>query len=146
MAVRREMPTQPESANEKKRLFCFIIWMKMPITTNEAEPSSSPFKNPIRISLNINPSFCIAEMSSSIRTRMVTASDWVPTLPAMSRIIDWKQIRSAIRSTIGSKMPTTEETPMPRKSSSTSHGRRFFKLCNSGSCRSSSEVRPASFA
>ena len=29
--------------------------MKMPITTNEAEPSSSPFKNPIRISLEYKP-------------------------------------------------------------------------------------------
>ena len=77
---------------------------------------------------------------------MVTASDWVPTLPAISSTSDWKQMTMGSTATTDSKMPTTDETPMPRNSSTMSHGRRFLMLTAAGSRRSSSEVRPPSLA
>ena len=48
--------------------------------------------------------------------------------------------------TTDSIAPTTEETSIPRNSSAISHGRRFFTLSNTFSFRSSSPVRPPSFA
>ena len=77
---------------------------------------------------------------------MVTASDWVPTLPAMSSTMDWKQMTMGSTATTDSNAPTTEETSIPRKSRATSQGRRFFTLSKTPSFRSSSLVRPPSFA
>ena len=88
--------------------------------------------------MEIRCSFSDMGRASSVSTRMVTASDWVPTLPAISRISDWKQIRMAIWATICSNMPTTLDTNMPRNSRITSQGRRFFMLSRRGSSRSSS--------
>ena len=77
---------------------------------------------------------------------MVTASDWVPTLPAMSSTRDWKQMTMGSTDTTDSNMPTTDETPIPRNSSAMSQGRRFRMLTVVGSRRSSSEVSPPSLA
>ena len=64
----------------------------------------------------------------------------------MSSTSDWKQMTMGSTATTDSKTPTTEDTPMPRNSSTISHGRRFFMLTNTDSRRSSSEVRPPSLA
>lgn len=77
---------------------------------------------------------------------MVTASDWVPTLPAISSTMDWKQMTMGRTATTDSKTPTTEDTSIPRKSRAISHGRRFLTLSNTPSFRSSSLVRPPNFA
>ena len=70
----------------------------------------------------------------------------VPTLPAMSRIRDWKHMRRVSWLTTCSNPPTTEDTTMPRPSSIRSQGRRFLMLSFKGSFKSSSAVRPANFA
>ena len=64
----------------------------------------------------------------------------------MSSTSDWKQITIGSAAATDSNIPTTEDTAIPRNSSAISHGRRFFMLTVTGSFRSSSEVRPASFA
>lgn len=38
---------------------------------------------------------------------------------------DWKQMTMGSTATTDSKTPTTEDTPMPRNSSTISHGKRF---------------------
>ena len=83
---------------------------------------------------------------SSTSTRMVTASDWVPTLPAISSTMDWKQMTMGSTATTDSNAPTTEDTIIPRNSRAISQGRRFFTLWNTPSFRSSSLVKPPSFA
>ena len=83
---------------------------------------------------------------SSISTRMVTARDWVPTFPDISNISDWNAMISVSCATTFSNAPTTTDTSSPSSSRAKSQGRRFFTLCFSGSFRSSSAVRPASFA
>lgn len=68
----------------------------------------------ILASFKIRPSFCFAFKFSSISTRIVTASDCVPTLPAISSTIDWKQMTTGKTATTASNMPTTEETNIPK--------------------------------
>ena len=58
---------------------------------------------------------------------MVTASDWVPTLLAISSTMDWKQMTTG-STTTDSNAPTTEETSIPRNSSD--QPRRRFALSN----------------
>ena len=48
--------------------------------------------------------------------------------------------------TTDSNAPTTEETSIPRNSRATSQGSRFFTLWNTPSFKSSSLVKPPSFA
>ena len=112
----------------------------------ERTPKITPLEKPIRISFHTSSSFCLPVRDSSIRTRMVTARDWVPTLPAMSRIRDWKHMMMVSWLTTCSNTPTTEDTTMPRPSSIRSQGRRFLMLSFKGSFKSSSAVRPANFA
>ena len=114
--------------------------------TSDNMPRISPLIRPTRPSLNTSSNFCLAVRSSSMRTRIVTASDCVPTFPAISSISDWKHITIVSWATTVSNIPTTDETTSPRPRSIISHGRRFLILCFSGSCKSSSEVRPASMA
>ena len=83
---------------------------------------------PILTSFQTRASLVLKVISSSIRTRIVTAKDWVPTFPAISRIRDWKQTRMATLDTIPSNIPTTLDTNMPRNRRAISHGRRFFML------------------
>ena len=114
------------------------------MSTKDSIPSNAPLQRPIRISLNTSSSFCLPVRDSSIRTRMVTARDCVPTFPAMSNIRDWKAMMMGSWVTTFSKTPTTEDTTIPRPRRTISHGIRFFILSFSGSFRSSSAVRPAS--
>ena len=109
-------------------------------------PRREPLQKPTFISLATSRSLSAPLRFSSISTRMVTARDWVPTFPAMSRIRDWKQMTTGRMATTPSKAPTTEETPMPRNSRMISHGRRFLMLSLVDSFRSSSADKPASFA
>ena len=109
-------------------------------------PRLAPLMKPIFISLKRRDNFFLALKVSSISTRIVTASDCVPTLPAMSRTSDWKHITIGRTATTDSNIPTTDETAIPRNSSIISQGRRFLILTRVGSLKSSSEVRPASFA
>ena len=97
----------------------------------ERIPRKSPFRNPTFISFKTRLNFCFAVSVSSTRTRMVTARDWVPTFPAISRIRDWKHITMGSTATTVSNTPTTEDTAMPRNSRMISHGRRFF---DTGGC------------
>ena len=107
----------------------------------ERIPRKSPFRNPTFISFKTRLNFCFAVSVSSTRTRMVTARDWVPTFPAISRIRDWKHITMGSTATTVSNTPTTEDTAMPRNSRMISHGRRFLILVDVFSCRSSSAVK-----
>ena len=43
---------------------------------------------PVSYTHLISVSFCFPEVCLSMSTRMATARDWVPTLPAISRISD----------------------------------------------------------
>ena len=64
---------------------------------------------------------------------MVTARDWVPTLPAMSRMSDWKATMIVSPAATASKRPTTLDTTSPRPSSTRSQGRRLTMLIARGS-------------
>ncbi len=82
---------------------------------------------------------------SSIRTRIVTASDWVPTFPAMSSTRDWKAdynrkySHNMLKDTYnrGNDHPKEQQDDEPWGD---------VMLCAVVSLRSSSAVRPASFA
>ena len=88
--------------------------------TKEKRPITRPFKPPTPISFPTKVIFCFAVRRSSIKTRMVTARDCVPTLPDISRIRDWKAMIMVSCATTVSKRPTTVDTTRPRKSSKTS--------------------------
>ena len=143
MASSREIPMQPDTAEAVIRSRPRNSQIYRPISTKDASPSSRPLAEPMRTSLTTSPNFCRKVRFSSISTRMVTASDWVPTLPAMSRMSDWKHMISVSCDTTCSNAPTTVDTKRPSPSSANSQGRRFCMLCFSGSVRSSSAVRPA---
>ena len=64
-----------------------------PEATRAIAPTIIPLRKPTRISLNTSFSDVFASRSSSLSTRIVTASDCVPTLPAIPSIIDWKKTR-----------------------------------------------------
>ena len=140
------MPMQAETENANIMVFPLNKKMKSPMTAKDRTPSRRPLQKPMRISLKTSCNFCFPVRDSSIRTRMVTARDWVPTFPAISRIRDWKVMMIGRVVTTCSKIPTTEETSMPRPSRMISHGRRFFILSFNGSFKSSSAVRPANIA
>ena len=146
IASSREEPMQADTAKAKIRVLPLNNQIYNPISTKDISPSTPPLHRPIRISLKTSSSFCLPVRDSSISTRIVTASDWVPTLPAISRISDWKHMMIGRLVTTFSKIPTTEETTMPSPRRMISHGIRFFILSLRGSLRSSSAVRPASFA
>ena len=120
--------------------------MYNPIRIKDRKPRRLPLHRPILISFHTSSSFCFPVRDSSMRTRIVTASDCVPTLPAISRISDWKHIIIGSAVTTFSKIPTTEETTIPSPRRIINHGIRFFMLSFNGSFKSSSAVRPASFA
>ena len=103
----------------------------------------TPFKNATRVSLKIKLKVRFAFISSTLSVLTVTASDCVPTLPAIPRISDWKLTISGSSCTIPSKRPTTAETISPKNKSTASHGILFATLLNTGSLISSSEVRAA---
>ena len=84
--------------------------MYSPISTKDASPSNRPLAEPMRTSLTTSPNFCRKVRFSSIKTRMVTARDWVPTLPAISRMRDWKHIISVSWDMTCSNAPTTVDT------------------------------------
>ena len=109
-------------------------------------PKMRPLQSPTLTSLTTSWNFWPALRFSSIKTRMVTARDCVPTLPDMSRMSDWNAMMSVSWATTRSKTPTTLETMTPSASRTSSHGRRFCMLSRSVSWRSSSAVRPASLA
>ena len=146
MATSSDTPTQPEIRKADAHTYPLKKWMYTPRKASAIRPRHPPLSRPTRISLPSSASSSFRLRFSSISTRMVTASDWVPTFPAMSSTSDWKQMTMGSTATTDSKTPTTEDTPMPRNSSTISHGRRFFMLTNTGSRRSSSEVRPPSLA
>ena len=116
------------------------------MTRHENRPMMKPLAAPVRVSLKTRYSFWFQVSSSSVSTRRLTARDWVPTLPDMSRIRDWKAATMVSFATTGSKIPTTLETPMARNRSTQSQGMRFFTLRKSVSFRSSWADRPASLA
>ena len=88
-----------------------------PIAPKDSSPSSRPFIRPTRASLPTSASFCRGLTSSSISTRMVTASDCVPTFPAMSSTSDWKQMMTVRCVTTRSNSPTTarDHEPEPQQ-------------------------------
>ena len=145
IAAMSAMPMQPETPNAmsaaspRSRRYA-------PMSANEAAPRIAPFISPTRASFQTSFRFCAPVVSLSIRTRIVTASDCVPTLPAISSTSDWKHTMSVSCATTPSKRPTTLETTIPSPSSTSSHGRRLRTLCTSVSLRSSSAERPASRA
>ena len=140
------MPVHSETENAIMTVCPFSATRYSPMHTTDNVPRIRPFTRPTRASLPIRNSFCLPLICSSISTRMVTARDCVPTLPAMSRISDWKLTISVRCATTCSNMPTTLETTSPRPSRTISQGRRFPMLLFSGSFRSSSADRPASLA
>ena len=146
MAIISASPTQPEMTNACGAGFCLKIHTYSPIKINASVPRNSPFNRPTLISLMTRWTFCFPVRFSSTRTRMVTARDWVPTFPAISRIKDWKHITTGITATTVSKMPTTEDTPRPSIRRIISQGSLFFILSLVVSSKSSSAVKPASFA
>ena len=137
---------QPDTAYANTSVFPLNSQIYRPISTKDKMPSTPPLQRPIFISFSTSSSFCLPVSDSSIRTRIVTARDCVPTFPAMSRISDWKHIIIGRFVTTFSNIPTTEETTIPNPKRMISHGILFFILSFNGSCRSSSAVRPASFA
>ena len=146
IAAINENPTQPEITNAWTTGLPFSSQIYSPIKINAMIPRNNPLKNPTFISLNTSPTFSPAVRFSSINTRMVTASDCVPTFPAISRINDWKHMTMGSTATTVSNTPTTVDTASPRNSRITSHGSLFFILSVVVSSRSSSAVKPANFA
>ena len=140
------VPVQNDTEKAKAAAAPFAAIRYSPIAPKDSSPSSRPFIRPTRASLPTSASFCRGLTSSSISTRMVTASDCVPTLPAMSSTSDWKQMMTVRCVTTRSNSPTTLETTSPSPSRITSHGRRLATLRRSGSSRSSPADRPPSFA
>ena len=120
--------------------------MYTPKNTSAMIARLAPFKKPIFISLNNKAIFFLPDRFSSINTRIVTAKDCVPTFPAISSTRDWKQITIGNTATIDSNIPTTEDTAIPKNNNAINHGSLFFILTIVGSFKSSSSVKPASFA
>ena len=139
-------PMQADTAKPKPGVMPFAKITYRPINTKDRTPRINPLHKPTLASLSTRPSFCLPSRFSSISTRIVTARDWVPTFPAISRTRDWKQMTMVSWATTPSNSPTTLETTRPRPSRMISQGRRFFTLWRIGSFNSSSEARPASFA
>ena len=142
----KAIPVQADTENDSVAGSAFIKNRYAPISTKESEPSISPLAKPTRASLNIRRSFCGASSVSSIRERIVTARDCVPTLPAIPRIKDWKETIMGRASTTFSKAPTTADTASPINRRAISQGTLFFKLAKRVSSGSSSALKAASFA
>ena len=118
----------------------------MPITTNEAEPSSSPFKKSDSHFLEYKSQLLHrgdvlihqdtdgdsqrlgADIACHVEDHRLEADKKGDTVNDRFENTDYR----------GNAHAEEEQQHQPRET--------FFKLCNSGSCRSSSEVRPASFA
>ena len=145
MAKTMAMPRQPETEKEKATAFPFSRRYP-PMAPKDSTPSSSPFTRPTRISFQTSSAFSFRPICVSISTRIATARDWVPTLPAISSTRDWKHMMMGSCATMDSNSPTVEETPSPITSSAHNQGIRFRTLWRIGSARSSSEDRPASLA
>ena len=64
----------------------------------------------------------------------------------MSSMRDWKLTIMVSCAIMPSNRPTTPDTTMPSTINMSSQGRRFLMLCIVGSFRSSSAVKPPSFA
>ena len=124
----RENPIQEEIAMAICSGWCLKKYRYAPIPTKENKPITRPFNPPTPISFPTKVIFCFAVRRSSIRTRMVTARDWVPTFPDISRISDWKAMIMVSCATTVSKRPTTVETTRPRKREGHDNG----KLCYHG--------------
>ena len=139
-------PTHPATARAYIIYSCLKSIMYPVMNMSAIAPRISPLASPTLISLKISLIFCANEICSSISTRIVTASDCVPTLPAMSSISDWKHTISVSCCTIFSNTPTTVDTPIPRNRRSISHGSLFLIPTVIGSSRSDSSERPASLA
>ena len=146
IASTREMPMQPDTANENSGGCPLSSRIYSPTSRKEIPPRMSPLQKPTRISFQTRRPFWAMVRFSSVRTRIVTARDCVPTLPAISRIRDWKAMISVSCATTLSNAPTTVDTTIPSPSRISSQGMRFFMLSGRVSLRSSSAVRPASLA
>ena len=146
IATSRASPVQAET--EKAIMGCSPLRTIRynPMNPKDRTPRIIPLHRPTLASLPMRVTFCLVVSCSSISTRMVTARDWVPTLPAMSRIRDWNRITTVRLATTVSNRPTTLETSRPRPSRTISQGRRLLILFFRGSFRSSSAVKPANLA
>ena len=145
IAATSAMPIHPETPNAMSGASARSS-RYAPMSTKEAAPRIAPFVSPMRASFRTSFLFCAPVVSLSMSTRIVTASDCVPTLPAISSTSDWKHTMSVSCATTPSNRPTTLETIIPSASRTSSHGRRLRTLCASVSLRSSSAERPASLA
>ena len=133
----------PDTENANNGVWDLKNKIYSPIKTKVRVPSRNPLDNPTRTSLKISLRLSFGRMDSLVRTRMVTPKDCVPTFPDIS---DWKDTTMVSWAITGSNIPTTVETPSARKSRITSHGIRLRMLSRRGSFKSSSSLRPASFA
>ena len=88
IATSSDTPTQPDIINA----FPMVKPLNTPIYTprkiSDNAPRIRPFPNPTLISLTTRDIFSLPVRFSSMSTRIVTARDCVPTLPAMSRMRD----------------------------------------------------------
>ena len=139
-------PIHPEIAKASINCCPLTSHINTPVNIKEIEPTISPLKKPTRISLNTNPSICLNSSSSSIKTLIVTARDWVPTLPDIPRITDWNVTIIGSPTITFSNILITVDTIMPSISNMISHGTLFLRLWDTLSCKSSSSVKPANLA
>ena len=79
-------------------------------------------------------------------TRIVTASDCVPTFPAISKTIDWKNTMAGKTAITVSNVESIIDTTSPKNISAINQGSLFFIDEKVDSSRSSFSVKPPSLA
>ena len=115
-------------------------------TIKDIIPKNKPLKNPSLTSLPTTLSLSLNVRFSSINTRIVTASDCVPTFPAIPSIIDWKHTTMVRPEIMLSNIPITADEISPKNRRKINHGSLFFIPVKTDSSKSLPSVIPASFA